>query len=407
MNIKQYLPKDLNTRHIYLERSTLFIGKNIIKVFTGQRRVGKSYMLFQLAEMIFRQDSNANIQYINKELDEFRFIRDDHDLVKYLENLPKEKKSILMIDEVQEIDNFEDALRSLLASGLWDIWITGSNASMFSADIAGRLSGRYIEIKIHSLSFLEFLDFHHLENSDESLYKYMRYGGLPYLINLELSDHVVFEYLKNIYSTILYRDIIQRHNVRNSRFLEDLIFFAADNTGSIFSSKSISDFLKSQGTNIPPNLVLEYMKHVTEAFLLHQVRRSDIQGKRIFEVGEKYYFNDLGLRHAIKGFLPNDIGKIIENVIMLHLKICNYELNTGLEKDKEVDFVCNKEGKHIYVQATYQVSDEKVFTREFGNLQMIRDNYPKYVISMDPVKWDSYEGILHIQLREFLSYVNW
>jgi predicted AAA+ superfamily ATPase len=403
MNIRKYLPSKLNSRGIYLDKSLPFLGKDVIKVFTGQRRVGKSYMLFQLAKFILKQDAKANIQYINKELDEFRSIRNDQDIMSYLQSRDTGVNNILMVDEVQEIECFEDALRSLLASKRWDIWVTGSNASMFSSDIAGKLSGRHVEIKIHSLSFLEFLDFHNFENSDENLAKYLKYGGLPYLINLELNDSIVFEYLKNIYSTILYKDIIQRHNVRNSRFLEDLVLFVADNTGSIFSSKSISDFLKSQGTNIPPNLVLEYMKHITDAFLLHQVKRSDLQGKRIFEVGEKYYFNDLGLRHAIKGFLPNDIGKIIENVILLHLKICNFEIYTGLEKDKEVDFVCRKNGNKIYIQAAYQISSDKVFGREYGNLQLINDNFPKYVVTMDPVKWDSYDGIQHVQLRDFLS----
>jgi uncharacterized protein len=364
-------------------------------------------MLFQVAEAIKSLNATANIQYINKELDEFRFIRSDSELINYLESRSGEGNNILMIDEVQEIENFEDGLRSLLASKKWDLWITGRNASMFSSDIAGKLSGRHIEILINSLSFIEFIEFQGLTNSDEALIKYLRYGGLPYLMNVELSDNIAYEYLKNIYSTILFKDILQRHHLRNSRFLEDLILLAADNTGSMISAKRISDFLKAQGIRIPPNLVLEYLKYITDAFLLYMVRRSDLQGKRIFEIGEKYYFNDLGLRHSIKGFLPNDIGKIIENVIFLHLKNCDYQIYTGLDKGKEVDFVCIKGNAKIYIQAAYQISNDEVFRREFGNLEQITDNFPKYVVTMDPVKWDSYEGIKHVQLREFLSKNDW
>lgn len=403
MNVKKYIPDGLKTRQKYLDKSLAYLGKDIIKVFTGQRRVGKSYMLFQLANNILRKDPVANIQYINKELNEFKEIRNAQDLLNYLEDKKSSGPDYLMVDEVQDIENFEDALRSLLAEKKWDIWITGSNASMFSQDIAGKLSGRYIDLRIHSLSFAEFLDFHHLENSDDSLFKYLKFGGLPYLINLELTENIVFEYIRNIYSTILYKDIIQRHNIRNSRFLEDLVLFIADNTGSLFSAKSISDYLKSQGIRIPPNLVLEYMKHITDSYLLHLLKRSDLQGKKIFEIGEKYYFNDLGLRHAIRGFLPGDINKVIENAVLLHLKANDYEIYTGTEKDKEIDFICKRNGDRIYVQVAYQISDDKVFEREFGNLLLIKDNFPKYVVTMDAVKWDSYEGIQHVQLREFLT----
>lgn len=403
MNIQEYLPSGRKTRRKYLDKSVAFLDKDIIKVFTGQRRVGKSYMLFQMAEFILQNNPQSNIQYINKELHEFREIRTGDDLLNYLENKSIQGKNYLMVDEVQEIENFEDALRSLLAEKRWDIWITGSNASMFSHDIAGKLSGRQIELPIHSLSYVEFLDFHQIEDSDEALLKYLKFGGLPYLIHLDLTEDVVYEYIRNIYSTILFKDIIQRHHIRNSRFLEDLITFIADNTGSLFSAKRISDYLKSQGSMIPPNLVLEYLKYITDSYLLYQSKRIDIQGKRIFEIGEKYYFNDLGLRHSIRGFLPNDINKVIENAIMLHLRACGYEIYTGVEKDREIDFVCRRMSEKLYIQAAYQITDDKVFQREFGNLLEVKDNFPKYVVTMDAVKWDSYEGIRHLQLREFLT----
>jgi len=403
MNITAYLPDELNTRQIYLDRSLAFAGKDIIKVFTGQRRVGKSYMLFQVARHLLGKDPDVNIQYINKELHDFRDLKNDRDLMAYLDNKAGSGFNCLMLDEIQDIEHFEDALRSLLAEKKWDIWCTGSNAAMFSGDIAGKLSGRYIEIQIHSLSYPEFLSFHHLESSDDSLLKFLKFGGLPYLIHLDLTEEIVYEYIRNIYGNILYKDLIQRYHIRNTRFLEDLVMFVADNTGSIFSAKSISDYLKSRNIKMPPNLVLEYINHLVESFLLYNVRRSDLEGKRIFEIGEKYYFNDLGLRHTIKGFLPGDTGKVIENAVLLHLTANNYEVFTGIEKDKEIDFICRKGNDRIYVQVAYQLSDEKVYEREFGNLLFVTDNFPKYVVTMDPVKWDSYKGIQHMQLSEFLT----
>ncbi|MBN1158592.1 MAG: ATP-binding protein [Bacteroidales bacterium] len=403
MNASDFIPELVINRPGYLEKSLIYLGKDIIKVFTGQRRVGKSYMLFQLMNHLMKNIPGSNILFISKELPDFRFIRNDSDLLHYLEDKVSPDKNFLFIDEVQEIEDFITALRYLHARRKWDIWCTGSNASMLSKDVAGMLSGRIMEIHIGSLSYSEFLEFHRIENTGDSLNSFLKYGGLPFLINIPLQDETVREYLKGIYSTILYKDVVSRYGIRNIRFLENLVVFAAGNTGSLLSAKKISDYLRSQGVNMPPNLVLDYLSYLTDAFFLIKVPRSDIQGKKVFEIGEKYYFGDVGLRNMISGFRPEDIGKIIENAVLLHLRANGFQVFTGASGNKEIDFVCQRNQERIYVQVAYLISGQQVREREFGNLLLIKDNYPKYVVSMDTVQWESVEGIRHIRLRDFLS----
>lgn len=401
INFKQEYIK----RPTYLDLVKPYIDKDIIKVLIGQRRVGKSYMLFQIMDEIISLHEKPNIIYINKELHDFENIHNHNDLLDYIENKEvKNGKNYIFIDEVQDIENFEKALRSIQAKGKCDIYCTGSNAKLLSGELATYLSGRYVEIKIYSLSFIEFIEFHKLKNDKGSLLKYFKYGGLPYLINLELEDHIIYDYLKNIYAAILFKDIVKRHNVRNINFLENLVRYVADNTGSLVSSKKISDFLKSQRIQISPQLVLDYLNHLESAFFIFKTLRADIAGKKIFEIGEKYYFEDLGLRHSIIGYKTNDINKIIENAVYQHLKVSGYHVYVGKSGDKEIDFVCNKSGKKIYVQVTYLLHDEKTINREFGNLLEIKDNYPKYVVSMDDAMSGSdFEGIEHLHILDFLS----
>lgn len=393
------------SRPKYIEKVKPYINKDIIKVLIGQRRVGKSYMLFQIMDEITKQDKNANIIYISKELDDFEHIKDHKDLLLEInERKTDTGKQYIFIDELQDIENFEKALRSLQAKKNFDIYCTGSNAKLLSGELATYLSGRYVEIKIYSLTFNEFLKFHTLENNNTSLIKYLKYGGLPYLINLELKDHIIYDYLKNIYAAILFKDIVKRHNVRNINFLENLVRYIADNTGSLVSSKKISDFLKSQKIQISPQLVIDYLKYLESAFFIFKSTRADIAGKKIFEIGEKYYFEDLGLRHSIVGYKANDIGKILENVVYQHIKTHGYEVFVGKLGDKEIDFICEKEGKKAYVQVAYLLQDDKTINREFGNLLEIKDNYPKYVVSMDEViSGADYKGIKHTHIKDFLS----
>lgn len=397
--------KEYIKRSTYLDLVKPFIDKDVIKVLIGQRRVGKSYMLFQIMDEIISCHEEPEIIYINKELDDFESIRDYKDLLDYIKT--KETsigRKYIFIDEVQDIEEFEKALRSLQAKGGYDIYCTGSNAKLLSGELATYLSGRYIELKIYSLSFSEFLDFHKLDNNQESLIKFFKYGGLPYLINLKLEEHIVFDYLKNIYAAILFKDVVKRHNVRNINFLENLVRYLADNTGSLVSSKKISDFLKSQRIQISPQLVLDYLSHLESALFIFKAYRADIVGKKIFEIGEKYYFEDLGLRHSIIGYKANDINKIIENAVYQHLKLSGYVVHVGKSGNKEIDFICEKAGKKIYVQVTYLLQDEKTIDREFGNLLEIKDNYPKYVISMDEAMSGSdFKGIEHIHIRDYIS----
>lgn len=390
------------SREVYLEKLIPYIDKDVIKVMAGQRRVGKSYMMYQIIDHLVRLDPSAHILYINKELTEFDFIRDYNDLIGYVGTHSGNKKTYLFIDEIQDIEHFEKALRSLLASGRYDIYCTGSNAHLLSGDIAGHLSGRSIEIKIFSLSYNEFLQFHKLDDQAGSFEKYLKYGGLPYLINLQLEDHIIFDYLKNIYATILYKDVVGRQNIRNTYFLENLVKYAAGNIGNFVSAKRISDFLKSQRTNISPQVVLNYLAHLTDSLMLFKVSRADLYGKKIFESFEKYYFEDLGLRNSISGYRQEDIGKLLENVVYLHLLISGYEVNIGVSGNTEIDFVGRKNGEKVYVQVAYLLNEANTREREFGNLLKIKDNYPKYVVSMDDVHGNTYQGIRQLHVRDFL-----
>ncbi len=391
-------------RKYYIEKIKAYFNKDIIKVIVGQRRVGKSYFLHQIKNEIEKIDKNVNVIFINKELYEFRSIIDYIDLMEYINNrIIQGKKTVIFIDEIQDIKHFEKALRSLQAEGKYDIYCSGSNANLLSGELATFLSGRYIEFKIHPLSYLEFLEFHKLNNTDYNFNKYLTFGGLPYLKNLKLNEEIAFDYLKNIYKTILLKDIVTRNRIRNVEFLQNLSEYIAENTVNIISAKKISDFLKSQKINISNNIVLNYLNFLTNAFLINKVKRSEVGGKKIFETGEKFYFTDIGLRNSIIGFRLQDIAKIYENIVYNQISRLGYDINIGKLKDKEIDFVCKKNNEKIYIQVTYVLSDQKVIDREFGNLLKIKDNFPKFVISSDKFKVQTYEGIKHINIIDFLG----
>ena len=389
-------------RHSYLPKIIPFIGKEIIKVIIGQRRVGKSYFLKQVMQHITSIEPESNIIYINKESFEFIDIATANDLVNYVNTKTAGKKNVLIIDEVQEIKEFEKGVRHFLGIG-FDIYLSGSNSNILSGELATMLSGRYIQIRINPLNFSEFCQFHKTEANKTSLNLYLRYGGMPYLHHLNLNDEeVVYAYLKNIYQTILLKDVVARYSLKNVDFLERLVLFLADNTGSIVSSKKISDFLKSQKMSISPSVVANYLLYLDNAFFVNKTQRYDLQGKRLLEIGEKYYFNDIGMRNALVGFKPNDINKVLENVVVNHLIQMNYSVNVGKLYDMEIDFIAEKQNQRIYLQVVYLLSDNTVIEREFGNLEKIKDSYPKYVISMDEFSLDNYHGIKHLTLFNFL-----
>jgi len=397
-------PKTIKKRGTYLDKIKPFIRKPIVKVLTGHRRAGKSYILYQLIEQIIDKEKNANIIYLNKEDIQFDKVRDYEDLNEFVLSKTKEgQTNYIFIDEIQEITDFRLAIRSLALDENNDIYITGSNSEVFSSDLANFLGGRYVEFQIHSLSYMEFLAFHDLPNDDASLEKFIHFGGMPYLIHLPLEESVVTDYLKSIYATIVLKDVVLRKKIRNIAFLEQLIKFLALNTGKLFSSKSISDYLKSQKIEIAPNQVNEYALALDDAFIIHRVGRYDIDGKRLFERGEKYYFENMGIRNVVAGYSPKDREKRLENVVFNHLLFCGYEIKVGTIYSNEIDFVCTKDGETLYVQVSIELLGEETIEREFGNLLKIKDNYPKIVISAEKSFENSYEGIEHIYIRDFLS----
>lgn len=399
---------DIVNRTLYLDKIIARLDKKMMLILVGQRRVGKSYMLKQLNQWLKENRPKAHILYIDKELQAFRHLVSAEDLYDYtVAHLPQKGRNYLLIDEVQDIPDFENALRSLHAENRCQIIATGSNAYIFSTELSTRLSGRFLEIPIHSLSYEEFLTFHHLEDSDDSLLHYLRVGGLPGLCHFDILDESqTRDYLQGVYNTIMMRDVIAREEIRNVAFMENLTAFLADNIGKLISMRNITNTMKSQGEKFSDTLTAAYIKHLCGALILSPVQRYDIHGKRLFEQNYKYYFADHGLRSLLCGFnLRGSIEKVMENVVWHHLLTQGFKVWVGTLRQGEIDFVATRGAKTIYVQCTYLLASDETIKREFGNLKAIRDNFPKYVVSMDPVSGDppQYPGIRHISLREFLK----
>lgn len=383
-----------------------YIGQPIIKILTGQRRIGKSYILKQLINQILQSNTDACIIFINKELKKFDSIRTDDELYQYISQaLSDEKQNYVFIDEIQEIPNFQNTLRSLLAENRCDIYCTGSNANMLSGELATYLAGRYIEFPIHSLSYNEFLTFHKLPDNNDSLQKYMRIGGMPYLIHFKGNEQLCLDYLQNLYSTILLKDVIARKQIRNVDFIERLVTYLADNVGSLFSASNISRYLKSQRQQLPTQMVIEYSYALSQAYFIYKVSRADLQGLKIFEIGEKYYFEDLGIRNAISGINPlSDIQKWMENLVYMQLIRLGYQVFVGKADTLEVDFVAQKLQERLYIQVAFRIDTEKTKNREIAALMKATDNFPKYIVTLDDfMTGTTPEGIQIIHLREFLQ----
>lgn len=397
---------ELVSRPNYYSKVEKFLGKGILIVLTGQRRVGKSYIMKELVQRK-KQLEDACVIYIDKEKTSFDFIQNYKDLVNYVEEHKETGKHIyILIDEVQEIEEFERGLRNYYDSPDIDIIVTGSNSDTLSSDLATQLSGRYVEIFVQGLSYGEFLIFHNLEDNDNALRKYINFGGLPGLRPMGLDDpEVIRQYLQGVYNTILVKDIVRRKKVRNVPFLENLIKYVGDNMGKPLSATNIQNYMTSNKNEVSKNLILKYLKATTEAFLVHNVTRYNLHGKKLLESNDKYYFGDVGLRNfVVGGRRANDIEKLVENLVYQHLIRLGYKVTVGQMYATEIDFVATKGDDTIYVQASYLISEDATFEREFGNLQKISDNYPKYVISMTPFMDSSkYEGIIHIPLAEFLK----
>lgn len=397
---------EILTRKYYADKVDSWIGKGNIIVLVGPRRVGKSYILKDFIERHSKEE-DINVIYVDKEKKEFKSIKTKDDLDNYIESLYMPgKHNCILVDEVQQIEKFEESICSWYTEDNTDVIITGSNSKMLSGDLSTLLAGRYVEIRVHPLTYPEFLEFHGLEDSDDSLMKYLNYGGLPGLRQIGLdSDEHVWAYLSSVFNTIMLKDIIERHDIRNVPFLNNLIAFYADTTGKLTSANSISKYMKSQGESISSNLVLLYRSFYEEAYLLASVSRYDIHGKKILESNEKVYWDDLGLRNLkAEGGMDSYIEKVIENAVYKHLCYLGYKVQVGVLGAGEVDFVCTRPGETVYVQVTYLMGEQATRDREFGPLEKIRDNHPKYVISATPFLTSRDEnGIKHISLRQFLN----
>lgn len=397
---------EILTRKHYAEIVDGWIGKGNIIAIVGSRRVGKSYVLKDYIQR-HKDEPEINIIFIDKEKKAFKDIKTKNDLDNWIEaHYIKGKHNCILIDEAQEIEHFEESICNWYTEDNTDVIITGSNSKMLSGELATLISGRHVEVRVHPLTYSEFLEFHALEDSDESLMTYLNYGGLPGLRKVGLAnDEQVWAYLTSVSNTIMLKDIIERHDIRNIPFLNNLIAFYADTTGKLTSANSISRYMKQQDKDISSNLILLYREFYAQAYLLDVVPRYDIHGKKIFQSNEKIYWDDLGLRNLkADGGMDSYIEKVIENAVYKHLRFLGYEVKVGVLNAGEVDFVCIRQGKTVYVQASYIISEQSTRDREFGPLEKIKDNHPKYVISATPLLTERDEnGITHLSLRKFLK----
>ena len=392
----------------YTEKIAGLINRGMMLILVGQRRVGKSKVLELFQDWLLRKRPEANVVYINKEQQAFRDIKTSDQLYEYVvARLPEGQENYLLIDEVQDIENYELALRSLHAEERCQVIATGSNAYIFSSELGTYLSGRYIEIKVYNLSYLEFLQFHQMEDTDKSLMLYLTMGGLPGLLAFKPNEQSqINDYIEGVYNTVLVKDIVRRENVRNVSQLENITRFVADNIGKPISITNIVRYLTSKGEKISEETVSNYLRYLQKAFLAIAIPRFDVHGKLLLESNNKYYFSDHGIRNYLcDGDIRGSIEKIMENVVWNHLRRQGFKVTVGILRAGEIDFVATRANQRIYVQVTYLLASDETIKREFGNLAAIKDNYPKYVVSMDPISGSlsQYPGIHHVHLRDFLK----
>ncbi len=400
----------MTKRELYIEKIKPFIDKDIIKVLTGIRRSGKSVMLKLIMEEL-KQNKIDEKQFININFENLINIEltTADKLYEYILKKVSEikKKCYIFLDEIQEVKDWEKCINSLRVNEEYDfdIYITGSNAKLLSGELSTYLAGRYIEFVIYPFSFKEFLETLKSIQQDvstrETFQKYVKFGGMPFLYNLAFEEEASLQYLKDIYSSIILKDITQRNKIRDTDLLERVISYLIMNVGNNFSATSISKFFKSENRKVSVETILNYIKAAEESFLIYKVSRDDLIGKKVLNVNEKYYIADHGMREAILGSNQRDINQIFENIIYLELLRKGYNVRVGKVDNLEVDFVCTKGNEKIYVQVTYLLASPETIEREFTSLEKIDDNYPKYVISMDEFDM-SRNGIKHINIIDFL-----
>ncbi len=390
-------------RNDYMTLVCNMLGKGEAVVLTGHRRVGKSCILEMLASELA---ANGNVIYIdmedpaNADITTFRVLSEQ-----IKTSIHEGERNYVLVDEVQEVKEFEKALCYWVKQEGVDVVVTGSNAAMLSSDIASSFAGRYHRVHVSSLDYQEFLMFYGLEDSDKAFSDYLRWGGLPFLYRIPLEDERArTEYLGSIYDTIFVKDIVRRKNVRNVALLDNLTRFVADNSGKLFSANSIAKYLKGSEMTVSANTIGDYMDALCDTYMIDRVKRYDIKGKSVFEQQDKYYFEDLGLRNYLcRDKRSLDIEKVLEGAVYLKLCRSGFDVYVGQLNGKEIDFVARMGEKIIYVQVALQLTGEDTYEREFGNLKMIKDNYPKYVVTMDPnVGLIHDSGIIACSAREFL-----
>ena len=400
----------MTKRELYIEKIKPFINKDIIKVLTGIRRSGKSVMLKLIMEEL-KQNKIDEKQFININFENLinRELTTADKLHEYILKKASEikKKCYIFLDEIQEVKDWEKCINSLRVNEEYDfdIYITGSNAKLLSGELSTYLAGRYVEFVIYPFSFKEFLETLKSIQQDvstrEAFQKYVKFGGMPFLYNLAFEEEASLQYLKDIYSSIILKDITQRNKIRDTDMLERVISYLIMNVGNNFSATSISKFFKSENRKVSVETILNYIKAAEESFLIYRVSRDDLIGKKVLNVNEKYYIADHGMREAILGSNQRDINQIFENIIYLELLRKGYNVRVGKVDNLEVDFVCTKGNEKIYVQVAYLLASSETIEREFTSLEKIDDNYPKYVISMDEFDM-SRNGIIHINIIDFL-----
>ena len=370
-------------RPLYTESVASYLGSKVVKVLTGQRRVGKSYILRQTAMHLVQQGiSSNNIVFINRELTAFDFIENYKDLDNFIrlyrEELKPEGRIYIFIDEVQDIDGWERVVNSLSQDYTedYEIFITGSNSKMFSGELSTLLSGRYVEFHIFPLSYGEYASIHQLLVGRESYLTYMADGGYPELVHFQSSD-VKRNYISGLKDTVLLKDIIRRYTIRDVRLLEDLFAYLVNNSSNLLSVTNITNFIKSKGRKTSYDTVSLYLGYIEEVYLAHRALRYNIKGKEILSDSCKYYMNDLSFKNYLYAGFGYGVGYLLENLVYLDLLRHGYEVYVGSIKDKEVDFVAIKNDRIIYVQATYMLVDEQTIEREYAPLECIADNYEK------------------------------
>ncbi len=400
-------------REMYMKRIRPFIGSDLIKVMTGIRRCGKSVMLElikqELTESGVSPSQFVSINFENMIHSHLQTAKALHDeIMKRASDI--DGKIYLFFDEIQEVKEWEKCINSLRVCLNCDIYITGSNAKLLSSELATYLGGRYVEFIIYPFSFAEFIELYHSIAPDEQIHKcfqqYLLSGGMPYLANIRYEDEPSKQYLYDLFNSVQLKDIVKRNKIRDTDLLERIISYVMANAGNTFSATSLAKFLKNEQRIVAPETILNYIKYCCDAYLFYQVKREDLQGKHILASNEKYYIADHGIREAVYGSNTRDINLILENIVYMELLRRGYNVTVGKTGEKEIDFVCSKRGEKLYVQVTYLLATEETIRREFGVYTSIRDNYPKYVISLDEFDM-SRNGIKHRNIRDFLLMEEW